>query len=341
MADKIYGLGLESSCDETSASIVLNGKKILSNKISSQIDLHKEYFGVVPEIASRAHLEIINSLIEDALKEAEIGFGDLSYVAATNRPGLVGSLMIAMQSAKVISYIQKIPLIAVNHLEAHIYAPFLEGHKLSYPFIALLISGGNTALYKVNGISDLELLGKTGDDAVGEAFDKVSKFMELDYPGGPIIDKMAKTAISKNIKFPKLLSSKNDEYRFSYSGLKTAVINYIKQNPEAPKNEIAYSFQESALELLVRRIFSASRNLNIKTMVIAGGVAANSRLREMLSTNKNEDEKIIIPSPILCTDNAGMVGAVAYHYFLKKEFDSLDAEVYPKVHKRNSVKAIS
>lgn len=331
MKKRVLGLGLESSCDETAAAIIENGTRVLSSKISSQIDLHAEYFGVVPEIASRAHLEIINSLIESALEEAEISFEDLDYVAATNRPGLIGSLMIALQTAKTISWIQKIPLIAVNHLEAHLYAPFLDGNEREYPFIGLLVSGGNTALYLVQGIGDSRLLGKTGDDAVGEAYDKVSKFMKLGYPGGPIIDKLAKEATQKNLRFPKLLASKNDTYSFSYSGLKTAVINHIKQHPETPPEEIAWAFQESAVELLIRRTFDAARSNNIKRIVIAGGVASNSRLRELFAKNKNENETLIIPSPILCTDNGAMIGGLAYHYFVSGKTDSLDTEVYSKI----------
>lgn len=331
MGNNIIGLGLESSCDETSASITLNGEKILSNKISSQIDIHKEYFGVVPEIASRAHLEIINSLIDDAIKEAGISFNDIDFVAATNRPGLVGSLMISLQTAKTISYIKKIPLIAINHLEAHLYAPFLENNKASYPYIGLLISGGNTALYIVNGIGDMQLLGKTGDDAVGEAYDKVSKFLGLSYPGGPEIDRLAQAATKKNIKFPKIMPSKNDVYRFSYSGLKTAVINYIKKNDDYKIEEVAYAFQESALEILCRRVFQASKEYNINNIVVAGGVAANSRLRELLRTQKRSNQYITIPSPILCTDNAAMISGLGYHYFLKKEFANFETPVYPRI----------
>ncbi len=187
----IVGLGLESSCDETSASVVINGKKILSNIIKSQIDLHREYSGVVPEIASRAHLEVINEIIKAALKEAGIKFTDLKYAAATAKPGLVGALLIALQSAKAVSYALRIPLIAVNHLEAHLYAPFLEKADPAYPFIGLLVSGGNTNLYIVKGVGDMELLGRTADDAVGEAFDKVAKYLDLGYPGGPIVEKLA------------------------------------------------------------------------------------------------------------------------------------------------------
>lgn len=326
----IIGLGLESSCDETAAAIVLDGKTVAANIISSQIDLHKEYYGVVPELASRAHLEIINSLIDSALAKAGISFDGLSYVAATSRPGLVGSLLIALQSAKVISYVQKIPLIGVNHLEGHLYAPFLEGNEPEYPFIGLLVSGGNTVLYKVNGVADMEVIGKTTDDAVGEAFDKVAKYLEMGYPGGPLIEKLAKTATERKVFLPKLLAASKD-YRFSYSGIKTAVITHMRNHPDTPPEELVYSFQERALEILVRRVFAAAREYNIKTMVVAGGVAANGRLREMLNEKKRGREKIIIPSPILCTDNAAMVAGIGYHYFVKKQFDDFELDVKPRV----------
>jgi N6-L-threonylcarbamoyladenine synthase len=326
----IFGLGLESSCDETSAAIVKNGKQILSNAIKSQIDLHKEYYGVVPEIASRAHLEAVNWLINIALKEAGVSFSDLDYVAATARPGLVGSLLIALQSAKAISYALRIPLIAVNHLEAHLYAPFLENAALVYPFTGLLVSGGNTSLYIVRDVGSMELLGKTADDAAGEAFDKVAKFLNLGYPGGPIIEKLARQAKIKKKILPKILASSND-YRFSYSGLKTAVVTYVKENPGADIAETVYSFQERALEVLVRKVFKAAREFNIKDIVIAGGVAANGRLREMLNEEKADDESLLIPSQILCTDNAAMVAGIGYQYHNRKILSSLSVDVKPRV----------
>jgi N6-L-threonylcarbamoyladenine synthase len=327
----IVGLGLESSCDETSASVLINGKKILSNVIKSQIDLHREYSGVVPEIASRAHLEAINEIIKVALTEAEIKFSDLAYVASTARPGLVGSLLIALQSAKAISYALGIPLIAVNHLEAHLYAPFLENFALAYPFIGLLVSGGNTSLYVVNGTGDMDLLGRTADDAVGEAFDKVAKFLNLGYPGGPVIEKLAGSVRSVKKKlFPKILADSQD-FRFSYSGLKTAVVNYVKENPQDDTSEIVYCFQERALEVLVRKVYLAARKYNIKDIVIAGGVAANSRLRKMLNESKAEDEKLIIPSPLLCTDNAAMVAGIGYQYYSRGAFNSLSVDAEPRV----------
>ena len=330
MKKDILGLGLESSCDETGVSIVKNGKTILSNLIFSQIDIHKKYYGVVPEIASRAHLEVINPLIEEALKKAQIKFSDLDYVAATTKPGLIGSLLIALQSAKVISYTLGIPFIGINHLEAHLYAPFLEGYQLFYPYLGLLISGGNTILFKVKGLNQMEILAKTVDDAVGEAFDKIAKYLELGYPGGPLIENLAKTAQNKETLFPKILPQANDN-RFSYSGLKTAVITYLKNNPEANQAEIVYSFQERALEILTRKTLANARKENIKKIVVAGGVAANGRLRELFSQAKNNDEEIIIASPKLCTDNAAMVAGLGYQYFQQNIFSSLDLDAQPKI----------
>ncbi len=324
------GLGLESSCDETAAAVVQNGRRVLSNIISSQIDLHREYYGVVPEIASRAHLETINILIEKALREAGMGFGDLDYVAATNRPGLVGSLLIALQSAKVISYALEIPLIAVNHLEAHLYAPFLEGRELEFPYIGLLVSGGNTVLYHVRGIGEMEVIGRTVDDAVGEAYDKIAKYLDLGYPGGPVIEKLARAATVKKIIFPKILAEPGDQ-RFSYSGIKTSVINYVKRNPGTDRAELVYGFQERLLELLVRRTFAAARSRNIRSIVVAGGVAANGRLRALLSEEKRDDEVIIIPSPVLCTDNAAMVAGIGYRYFERGYRDATAVDVHARV----------
>ncbi len=328
----IIGLGLESSCDETAVAIVKNGSEILTNCIYSQIDLHKVYAGVVPEIASRAHLEVINELIRRAMEDAKISFDDLHYISSTNRPGLIGSLLIGLQTAKAMSYTLNIPLIAINHLEAHLYAPFLEGRVISFPFIGLLISGGNTVLYQVNGIGELETIGKTVDDAVGEAFDKISKFLNLGYPGGPIIEQLANKSSNKKAIFPKILAdSQKDDFRFSYSGLKTAVITYIKKNPTADKAHIVYSFQEQALELLIRRVFTAARARNVKRIVVAGGVAANGRIRDLLMENKKDDEEILIPSPKLCTDNAAMVAGIAFHYYVLGKTDKLTVDVMARV----------
>lgn len=330
---RLFGLGLESSCDETAAAVVSDGLTVVSNIISSQIDLHKEYHGVVPEIASRAHLEQVNALIETALEQAQCTLNDISYVSVTNRPGLIGSLMITLQAAKVISYLKKIPLITVNHLEAHLYAPYLTGQQISYPYLGLLVSGGNTALYLVHGVGRTELLGRTTDDAVGEAYDKISKYLKLGYPGGPVIDGLAKKAKKKNITFPKMLAS-DRTYRFSYSGLKTAVVNYVNDNPDSDPAEIAWAFQESAVELLLRKTISASEQFGLNHIVVAGGVAANSRLRELFKSQKKY--KVYFAPPELCTDNAAMVAGLGYHYFKMGEYSHLDAEVFPKVKERVS-----
>ena len=329
MENKIIGLGLESSCDETSASVILNGNKILSNIISSQIDIHSEYFGVVPEIASRAHLELVNGVVDEALKEAGVTFKDLSYVACTNRPGLVGSLLITLQSAKCISYLNNLPLITLSHIEAHLHAVFLMAQIPSYPFIGLLVSGGNTALYKIDDVDSLTLIGRTTDDAIGEAYDKISKYLGLGYPGGPIIDKLAKEAKIKEYLFPRNIQTKDDPFKFSYSGLKTSVVNFVKKFPQHSIPEIAWAFQESAIDILLKRLVAACEKFDIYDVAVAGGVAANSRLRERL-IELGEKYKICIPSPILCTDNAAMVGALGYHYFLRGDFASLEAEVFPK-----------
>lgn len=326
----ILGLGIESSCDETAAAVVRSGKEVLSNCVFSQISLHQEYFGVVPEIASRAHLEVINGLIAKALKDAGIAFSDLSYIAATNRPGLVGSLLIGLQSAKAIAFAMRKPLVAVNHLEAHLYAPFLEGHALEFPFIGLLVSGGNTALYLVRDVGKMELIGKTVDDAVGEAFDKVAKFLGLAYPGGPVIEKLAKNAQKKKILFPKILPDPEENFRFSYSGIKTAVINACKAHPEIPKEEIVFSFQERALEILARRLFDAVKKFGIRRIVVAGGVAANSRLREIIDEYRSGEETIYMPSKSLCTDNAAMVAGIGYQYFIRGIKSPLDADVHAR-----------
>lgn len=326
---EIQGLGLESSCDETAASVVEGGSRVLSNIISSQVDLHSEYYGVVPELASRAHLEIIPSLVDEALSRSGIDFRDLTYVAATSRPGLVGSLLIALQTAKAIAYSLDIPLMAVNHLEAHLYAPFLEGNDPEFPFLGLLISGGNTALYRVAGIGEMDLLGKSHDDAVGEAFDKVSKLFELGYPGGPLIEAAAARATRKEQMLPRIMSERPG-FDFSYSGIKTAVINHMRKYPDTPVEEVAWSFQERALEILVRRLFHASKETGIKRLVVAGGVASNGRLRKMLEEERS-DEKIFIPSPALCTDNAAMIAGIGYHYYRLGRTDDLSIDVTARV----------
>lgn len=328
MSMDVIGLGLESSCDETAASIVKNGREILSSIIFSQIDLHRDYNGVVPEIASRSHLEVINSIIDKALKDAGITFNDLDYAASANRPGLIGSLIISLQSAKAVSYALGIPLLTVSHLEAHLYAPYLEGWDMVFPCIGLLVSGGNTALFKISGIGSYQFLGRTRDDAAGEALDKAAKYMNLGYPGGPMIEKAAYQAVKRELMLPKLLADSVD-FDFSYSGLKTALVNYCKKNPDYDINEISYSFQERALELLVRKSILAAEKNNYGRIVAAGGVTANKRLREIFM-EKAAGIDVVIPSPGLCTDNAAMTAGLAYHYYKSGKFESLETDVYPR-----------
>jgi N6-L-threonylcarbamoyladenine synthase len=329
MLNDILGLGLESSCDETSASVVRNGGEVRSNIISSQVDLHRAYYGVVPEIASRAHLETINLLIAEALLKAGATFGDLDYVAATSRPGLVGSLLIGLQTAKVISYVREIPLVGINHLEAHLYAPFLEGREIRYPFIGLLVSGGNTVLYHAHGLGDLEILGRTADDAAGEAFDKIAKYLDLGYPGGPVIEQLARKSVRRTNIFPRILPEPGD-MRFSYSGIKTAVINYVKDHPGDDAAAIVYAFQERVLDLLVRRVFAAARSRGVSTIIVAGGVAANGRLRDMLEAERRTGEEMILSSPALCADNAAMVAGLGYHYYMAGRVDELSIDVHAR-----------
>ncbi len=330
MTNNVLGLGLESSCDETSASIVRNGKTILSNTVFSQIEIHRDFYGVVPEIASRAHLEIINPIIETAMNEAGVDFNDIDYVAVTNRPGLVGSLLVSLQSAKALSFSLGIPVIGVNHLEAHLYAPYLEGNEPGFPFIGLLISGGNTVMYIVRDFGDMEVLGKTADDAAGEAFDKIAKYLDIGYPGGPAIEKLATTAVRKNLYLPKILAGSHD-YRFSFSGIKTAVAVLYRNEPGVDKAELVYAFQERVLEILVRRLFAASRRTGIRRMVVAGGVACSMRLRELIDNAKDDDDVILFPSSSLCTDNAAMVAGLGFQYFARGIYDDLNLDVYARV----------
>jgi N6-L-threonylcarbamoyladenine synthase len=239
--------------------------------------------------------------------------------------------MISLQSAKVISYMADIPLITVSHIESHLYAAFLMERKPAFPFLGLLVSGGNTSLFYVEGFGQISLIGRTADDAVGEAFDKVSKFLGLGYPGGPVIDRMARSAVKREELFPKRVMMKKDKYQFSYSGLKTAVVNYIRHNPEAPKEEIVWAFQESAVEILMKRVSDAVEEFGVREVVVAGGVAANSRLRERLGDMEKYGRcRVHLPSPILCTDNAAMVAGLGYHYFKNGEFAAFDVETYAK-----------
>jgi N6-L-threonylcarbamoyladenine synthase len=333
----MLGLGIESSCDETSIGIVEDGNKLLSLKIFSQIETHAEFRGVVPEIASRAHLEKINLLLEEALKETNIGLSDLSYVAVTTRPGLLGSLMIGAQLARCIAFACKIPIVTVDHLEAHLNTVYLENKIPMFPYIGVLLSGGNSSIFIVEEFGKMKLIGDTSDDALGEAFDKVSSLLNLPYPGGPAIEKRAnqyKPEVADKSPFPELLrDSPSDKIQFSYSGIKTSVLYYIKKHEltEDKINEICYHFQNTAFQLVEKNILKAIKLTGIKTIVASGGVLANETLRKRLLAIATK-KRIQLHYPekkILCTDNGAMVASLGYYLFQAGKTDSINFKVSP------------
>jgi len=329
MSDLI--MGIETSCDETAAAIVEDGKKIISNVVASQINIHQKYGGVVPEIASRKHMEYIIPVIDKALDESEKKITDLSAIAVTYGPGLIGSLLVGLSVAKAMAYAQNIPLIGINHLEAHIYANFLEHNEIKPPFVCLIVSGGHTSLVYIRNFEEYKLLGQTKDDAAGEVFDKIARVLDLGYPGGPITEKLAKEGEPSSIKFPRpLLNDKS--YDFSFSGLKTAVIYYIKELKKENKNiqvrDILASFQQAVIDVLVEKTIKAALKFQTKQIILAGGVAANSSLRSEIREKANLfNIKVFYPSISLCTDNAAMVASAGYYKFKenKKSFLDLDA----------------
>jgi len=317
-------LAIESSCDETAAAVVVNGRKVLSNVIYSQIDLHTLYGGVVPEIASRKHIEKISQVIAKALEEANMTLKDLSAIAVTYGPGLVGPLLVGVAEAKAIAYAAKLPLIGVHHIEGHICANYIENEELKPPFMSLVVSGGHTHLVRVCDYGKYEVVGKTRDDAAGEAFDKVARAIGLGYPGGPKIDKAAKEGNAQAIKFPKAKVD-GSEYDFSFSGLKSAVLNYINsaqmQGREISVPDIAASFQKSVVEVLTEHAIRAIREYNCSEFAIAGGVASNTALRESIRIAcEQEGVKFYCPAPVYCTDNAAMIGVAAYHEYIAGNF---------------------
>lgn len=321
-------LAVETSCDETSVAVMRDGREILSNTISSQIEIHKRFGGVVPEVASRKHLESINKIIDTSLKEAGVSLDDIDNVGVTYGPGLVGALLVGISSAKAIAYAKKLPLIPVNHMEGHIFANFIEHKELEPPFTCLVVSGGHTHLVYMKDYGEYELLGRTIDDAAGEAFDKVARALGLPYPGGPLIDKLAKTGDSTAIKFPRSYLG-GDNYDFSFSGLKTSVLNYSnsskQKNIEMNLEDVAASFQAAVVEVLVEKTIKAAKEKGTSTVVMAGGVASNEGLRQAL-TKRCEEENLDLkyPSRILCTDNAAMIGCAAYYNFKRGKIAALD-----------------
>ncbi|MGD0915007.1 MAG: tRNA (adenosine(37)-N6)-threonylcarbamoyltransferase complex transferase subunit TsaD [Thermodesulfobacteriota bacterium] len=321
-------LAIETSCDDTGAAVLLDGRKILSNVVSSQVPIHQKYGGVVPELASRKHIESIVPIVTEALERAKVTLREIDGIAVTQGPGLVGSLLIGLSFAKSLSFARGIPLVGVNHIEGHLSAIFLEKDSPRFPFIGLVVSGGHTSLFRVNGFGKYMRLGQTRDDAAGEAFDKVAKLLGLGYPGGPIIDELSKQGNPQAIRFPRPFLGKNS-FDFSFSGLKTSVVNYVKSAPEPvggyPENlirDIVSSFQEAVIEVLVKKTLQAAQYLGLRRIVVAGGVAANRRLRETMKKKASENKmKVYFPSPSLCTDNAAMVGVAGYEY-LKRGIQS-------------------
>ena len=310
-------LAIESSCDETAAAVVRNGRTVLSNIISSQIDLHKLYGGVVPEIASRKHIEKINQVIEEALCEADCSLDDIDAIGVTYGPGLVGALLVGVAEAKAIAYARNLPLIGVHHIEGHISANYIENKELEPPFLCLVVSGGHTHLVCVEGYGKYRILGKTKDDAAGEAFDKVARAIDLGYPGGPKIDKLAKEGNPDAIDFPRAHVG-DSVYDFSFSGVKSAVLNYINgckmKQAEYNRADIAASFQKAVTDVLVDHAMAGVENYGLKKLAIAGGVASNSALRAaMRKACEERGIEFYYPSPILCTDNTAMIGAAAFY----------------------------
>ena len=329
-------LGIETSCDETAASVVADGRRILSNIISSQVELHARYGGVVPEIASRHHLSLINSIIDDALGEAGITFKDLQAVAVSHGPGLVGALLVGVSTAKALAYGLRLPLIAVNHLEAHLYANYLNGAPLTYPAVVLIVSGGHTELLLLNAPGDITSLGRTRDDAAGEAFDKVARVLELGYPGGPLIDKLAREGNPAAINFPRSWLGEENRFDFSFSGLKTAVVNHLyharRKEEDINIPDLVASFQEALVEVLVEKTISAALTHQARSVLVAGGVAANSHLRSRLEIRLFEAAPglpLHIPPLKLCTDNAAMIAAAAYPLYRQGRFAPLNLNAYP------------
>lgn len=328
-------LALETSCDETSAAVLKNGREILSNIISSQIDEHKKYGGVVPEVASRKHVENVNIVIQEALDVAGVGLHEIDHIGVTYGPGLVGALLVGVSVAKAMSYALGIPLVGVNHIEGHIYANYIECKELEPPFLCLIVSGGHTHLVYVSGHGLYEILGKTRDDAVGEAFDKVARALGLGYPGGPLIDQLAKTGDGKKIKFPRTYL-KDNSYDFSFSGLKSSVLNYLNSEKQKGNSlvvqDVAASFQQAVIEVLVHKTLEASIEKNTDTIVLAGGVAANSGLRELLKEEANKlGFHVKYPSLVLCTDNAAMIGCAAYYKYINGNQSDLYLNAVPNL----------
>lgn len=330
----IITLAIESSCDETAAAVLKNGREVLSNIISTQIELHKKFGGVVPEVASRKHIENIDVVVQEALDKAGIKFKDIDHVAVTYGPGLVGALLVGLSHAKALAYSLNIPLVGVNHIEGHVSANYIEHKDLKPPFMTLIVSGGHTHLVEVKDYGEYEILGKTRDDASGEAFDKIARAMNLGYPGGPIIDNLAKKGNKHAIEFPRAYL--DDGYDFSFSGLKSSVLNYLNakkmKKEEIVVEDVAASFQEAVVEVLSTKAIKAARERGYRTIALAGGVASNSALREKITNQAKEfNIEIKYPPLILCTDNAAMIGCAGYYNYIKGRTHDMSLNAVPNL----------
>lgn len=328
-------LAIESSCDETSAAVVKDGREVLSNIIATQIDTHTKFGGVVPEVASRMHIESVDAVVKEALNKAGVTMDDIDAVGVTYGPGLVGALLVGLQYAKGLAYASKKPLIGVNHIEGHICANYIQHKDLKPPFVSLVVSGGHTFIVHVKDYDKYEVIGQTRDDAAGEAFDKVARAIGLGYPGGPKIDKLAKEGNPLALKFPRA-NFHEDTLDFSFSGLKSAVLNYLNKakmkEEEVNRADVAASFQHAVVEVLKDNVFLTCKKKNLDKIAIAGGVASNSALREALIEEGNKRGiKILFPDPVLCTDNAAMIGAAAYFEMMNNKKSKLDLNAKPNL----------
>ena len=333
--DKKIILSIESSCDETSAAVVVNGREVLSNVIASQIDTHKKYGGVVPEVASRMHIEVVDSVVKAALDEAGVKLEDVDAVGVTYGPGLVGALLVGLQYAKGLALGANKPLIPVNHIQGHICANFIQHKDLKPPFVSLVVSGGHTFIVHVKSYRDFEVIGQTRDDAAGEAYDKVARALGLGYPGGPKIDKLAKEGNENAIDFPRA-KFHDDTLDFSFSGLKSAVLNYLNKakmrDEEINKADVAASFQKAIVDVLKNNVFLTCEKRNLNKIAVAGGVASNSCLREtLINEGAKRGIEILFPEPILCTDNAAMIGSAAYFKFISGSTSDLNINAKPNL----------
>ena len=329
-------LAIETSCDETAAAVVVDGRNIASSVVSSQVDLHAAFGGVVPEVAGRAHIDLLTPVVGEALARAGIVRGDLDAVAATIGPGLIGSLLVGVSAAKAYSIAWGLPFVGVNHMEGHLHAAFLEDPDMALPAAVLLVSGGHTMIVHMSAEGRYRLVGQTIDDAAGEAFDKVARFLGLGYPGGPVIDKLSATGNPAAVAFPRGLRGQG--FDFSFSGLKTSVINYVRKNPDADVKDVAASFQAAVVDVLVDKLRAAAAKLDAKSICIGGGVAANSALRAAVAEVAASDGRAcFLPSRAMCTDNAAMVGATAWYRLRTDGPTPLDVAANPNLKLRFEV----